>query len=107
MVGIILVFAGFLALGILGGNYQTSNIEKNAFGNCFAYSEDKEPIPVDCSAKTLDQILFFAAVVSLIVGGLIALLKGLRGDWDSKVKPEDMVGPGGNNITDKKDQPEK
>ena len=26
--------------------------------------------------------------------GIIALVKGAKGNWDSKVNPKDMVGPG-------------
>ena len=32
--------------------------------------------------------------VAFIVAGIISLIKGIRGDWDSKIKPEDVVGPG-------------
>jgi hypothetical protein len=39
--------------------------------------------------------LFFGLVVSLIGAGIFALIKGVRGKWDQDVKPEDMVGPGG------------
>ena len=97
ILGVALVFVGFLVLGIFGANYQTSYIESNEFGNCFQYSEDKEPIPVDCSTKVLDQEIFFGIVIALIGAGIIALVKGVKGDWDSRVKPEDMVGPSRDN----------
>jgi hypothetical protein len=42
----------------------------------------------------MDQTVFFALVIGLLAAGAIALVKGARGDWDSKVKPEDIVGPG-------------
>lgn len=93
MIGVGLIFSGFLILGIFGENFQTSNIETNEFGNCFKYSEGQEPIPVDCSEKIFEQNTFFGLVIALIVGGVISLIKGMRGDWDNKVKPEDMVGP--------------
>jgi len=32
------------------------------------------------------------------------LLKGVKGRWDQDVKPEEMVGPGGNNDDDSKDE---
>ena len=99
IVGVVLVFFGFLILGTLGENYQSSNIEKNEFENCFDYSEDKEPVLVDCSSKNMEQILFFVFVLSLIAGGILALLKGVKGDWDSRVKSEDMVGPSRDNPT--------
>ena len=100
IIGVGIVFAGFLVLGIFGENYQTSNIESDEFETCFEYSQDKEPIPIDCSSKIFDQVLFFGVVIALIVSGIIALVKGVRGDWDSKVKPEDMVGPSKDNRTD-------
>jgi hypothetical protein len=100
MIGVVLVFFGFIILGVFGENYQSSNIETSEFGNCFDYSEDKEPIPIDCTDKTIDQSIFFVIVVALIIGGVIALVKGVRGDWDSQVKPEDMVGPSRDNRTD-------
>lgn len=103
MIGIGLIFSGFLILGIFGENYQTSNIETNEFGNCFKYSEDSEPIPIDCSEKMAEQNLFFGLVIALIAGGIIGLVKGVRGDWDSRVKPEDMVGPSRDNRMDGSD----
>ena len=103
LIGVAVIFVGFLILGIFGENYQASNIETNEFGNCFEYSEDKEPIPVDCSAKSSEQNMFFGIVIALIVAGIVALIKGVRGNWDSKVKPEDMVGPSRDNRMDGKD----
>jgi hypothetical protein len=102
ILGVALVFVGFLVLGIFGENYQSANIETSEFENCFEYSEDSEPILIDCSEKKFSQNIFFGIVLVLIVIGIISLIKGVRGDWDSKVKPEDMVGPGGDNRDDKK-----
>ena len=93
MIGAALIFSGFIVLSIFGGNYQTSNIESEQFGTCFEYSEDKEPIPIDCADKMVGQSTFFGVVIALIVGGVLGLVKGIKGDWDSRVKPEDMVGP--------------
>jgi hypothetical protein len=103
MVGVGLVFSGFLILGIFGENYQSANIETSEFENCFKYSEDNEPISIDCSEKMFSQNIFFVLVIGLIALGIIALIKGIRGDWDSKVKPEDMVGPSKDNSNDGKD----
>ena len=107
MIGAGLVFAGFVVLGIFGENFQTANIESEEFGTCFEYSEDREPIPIECSEKTIDQSVFFAVVIALIVGGALGLIKGMRGDWDSKVKPEDMVGPSRDNRNDGNDSSNK
>jgi hypothetical protein len=103
MIGVALIFSGFLILGIFGENYQSANIETSEFEKCFEYSDDNEPVSIDCSEKILSQNIFFGLVVALIAIGTIALIKGVRGDWDSKVKPEDMVGPSKDNRMDGKD----
>jgi hypothetical protein len=103
LIGIVLIFSGFLVLGIFGENYQSANIETSEFENCFEYSDENEPVSIDCSEKILSQNIFFGLVAVLIAIGVVALVKGLRGDWDSKVKPEDMVGPSKDNRIDGKD----
>jgi len=103
MLGIAVVFSGFIVLGVFGGNYQGLNIETDEFGNCFEYSNNEEPIEIDCSEKVLSQSIFFGIVVALIVAGVIFLAKGIKGDWDNKVRPEDMVGPGRDNRDDGND----
>ena len=103
ILGIALIFAGFLVFGILGGNYRTANIEMNEFGDCYDYSDNAEPVPINCSYKVFDQIIFFALVAGLIGGGIISLIKASRGDWDSKVKSEDMVGPNNDQNTENED----
>jgi len=95
IIGIVLVFAGFLVLGVFGHNFQTATFESNEFGTCYEYFDEKPPVEIDCSIKIFEQTVFFIAVVSLIGAGIISLVKGVKGDWDSKVKPEDMVGPSG------------
>ena len=87
IIGILLIFSGFIVLSIFGENYQTPSIEASEFENCLEFSEDKEPIVIDCSKKMFRQNILFGLVITLIVGGMLAMLKGVRGDWDSKVKP--------------------
>jgi hypothetical protein len=41
----------------------------------------------------MDQTVFFGLILSFVILGIISLIKGTRGDWDNKVKPEDMTGP--------------
>jgi hypothetical protein len=41
----------------------------------------------------MDQTVFFGLVMTFIISGIISLIKGVKGDWDNKVKPEDMAGP--------------
>ena len=95
IIGIVFVFLGFLVLGIFGHNYQNANIESNEFGECYEYYDDKEPVAISCSSKIFDQTLFFIINIVVIAGGIISLIKGVKGRWDNDVKPEDMVGPGG------------
>jgi len=94
IIGIALIFVGFIILIVFGHNYQAATIESNEFGTCYEYSNDKEPVEIDCSLKILDQALFFALIIGFVGAGIIALVKGAKGNWDSQVKPEDMVGPG-------------
>ncbi|HSB83817.1 MAG TPA: hypothetical protein VLD64_04955 [Nitrosarchaeum sp.] len=101
IIGIVLIFSGFLILGVFGHNYQVASIQASEFGQCYEFHEDKEPVAVNCSEMIIDQILFFIFVIILIIGGIISLIKGVKGKWDNEVKPEDMVGPGNNKNTEK------
>ncbi len=104
IIGIVLVFVGFLILGGLGQNYQAATLESNEFGTCYEYSNNLPPVEINCSFKIFDQTLFFVLVVGFIGAGIISLIKGSRGDWDNRVKPEDMVGPGNNQKSDDSDK---
>ena len=94
MIGIVLVFVGFIILGVFGHNYQASTLESNEFETCFKYSTDNPPVEINCSLKVIDQILLFVLIIGFIGAGIIALIKGVKGNRDSKIKPDDMVGPG-------------
>lgn len=93
IISIVLIFSGFLVLGVFGHDFQIANIEAKEFGKCYEYYEDKEPVAINCSSKIFDQILFFIVVITLIVCGIVSLIKGIKGKWDNDVKSEDMVGP--------------
>lgn len=95
LLGIALIFSGFIILGIFGTQHFVSPIEAEEFEECFEYYEDSEPIKVDCNVKLQQKFLFFSVIIIIICIGIIALLKGVKGSWDQDVKPEDMVGPGG------------
>ena len=95
ILGISLIFSGFVILGIFETQYFVSSIEAEEFVECFEYYEDSEPIKVDCNVKLQQKSLFFSVIIIIICIGIIALLKGVKGSWDQDVKPEDMVGPGG------------
>ena len=93
MIGVALIFVGFIILGGFGQNYQAATLESNEFGTCYEYSDKKAPVEIKCSFKIFNQTLFFALIIGFIGAGIIALVKGVKGNWDNKVKPEEMVGP--------------
>jgi len=92
MLGIVLVFAGFLVLGILGRPFLEFTVQVNEFGNCVDYTETGA-VSTDCGVIMQDKILFFGVVMGLIGSGIAALIKGYRGKWDQDVKSDEMVGP--------------
>ncbi len=96
IIGVVLIFVGFLTLGIFGSQFQAATIESNEFGTCYEYFNDKPPMAINCSFKVFDQTVFFGIVIGFIIAGIISLFKGVKGDWDNNVKPEDMVGPNRN-----------
>jgi len=104
IIGIVLVFVGFLILGVFGHNYQAGTLESDEFGTCYEYSDNLPPAEINCSYKIFDQTVFFGIVIGFIGAGIISLIKGTRGDWDNRVKPEDMVGPGENQNSDDSDK---
>ena len=104
IIGIVLVFVGFLILGVFGHNYQAATLESDEFGTCYEYSDNLPPAEINCSYKIFDQTVFFGIVIGFIGAGIISLIKGTRGDWDNRVKPEDMVGPGENQNSDDSDK---
>lgn len=93
LIGIALTFVGFVILGVFGHAYQSSILEANEFGTCYEYSDNQVPVEINCSFKILDQTVFFTLIIGFVGAGIIALVKGTRGDWDNKIKPEDVVGP--------------
>ncbi len=100
MLGIGLVFAGFVILGIFGPEYFDATIQAQEFDNCFEYFDDKPPVQVDCDVILQGKMMFSGLVIALVGAGVAALVKGVKGRWDQDVKPEDMVGPGGPSSSD-------
>ena len=92
MLGIALVFAGFLILGILGRPFFEFTVQVNEFGNCIDYTETGA-VSADCAVIMQDKLIFFVVVMGLISSGIVALVKGYRGRWDQDVKRDEMVGP--------------
>jgi len=109
LIGVGLIFVGFLILGIFGSQFIDASVEADEFTDCFEYFEDRPPVPVDCDLKYQNKSLFFVLIIVLIGGGIFSLIKGVKGKWDQDVKSEDMVGPGGKNTSnsDKSDSDEK
>ena len=94
MIGIALIFAGFVILGVFGAEYFDVSVQAQEFDNCFEYFDDRPPVPIDCEVKLQSKVMFSGLVIALIGSGIAALVKGVKGRWDQDVKPEDMLGPG-------------
>ncbi len=93
MLGIGLIFAGFIILGVFGTAYFDATIEAQEFETCFDYFDDSPPVEVSCDAKLLNKVMFLVLVLALVGAGIASLVKGIKGKWDQDVKPADMVGP--------------
>ncbi len=93
MLGIGLIFAGFIILGVFGTAYFDATIQANEFETCFEYFDDNPPVEVSCDAILQNKVMFLGLVMALVGAGIVSLVKGARGKWDQDVKPEDMVGP--------------
>jgi len=105
MIGIVVITVGFIILGVFGSQFTEITIQTKEFSECYEYPEDQPPVKIECDAHLQDKNILFAIVIGIISAGVIALLKGIKGRWDQDVKPEEMVGPGGdNNDDDSKDE---
>ena len=71
IIGAVLVFSGFIILGVFGEDYQASNIETSEFEKCYDYSDTQEPVEIDCSEKILGQTILLGIVIILIAQGLL------------------------------------
>jgi hypothetical protein len=92
MIGSVIIVAGFFVGGMAGSEYNQFAIQETSFGNCYDYSSGTA-VHVDCAKKQLDNILNLTLSITLIGGGAIILVKGIRGNWDQNVKSDEMVGP--------------
>jgi len=92
LIGVALVFAGFLVLGIFGQDHYNFAIQEKEFGDCFTY-EDGKQVEVSCAEQMQDRTAFFGLVITIIGAGIFFLIMGIRGKWDQDVKPQDKVGP--------------
>lgn len=104
LIGVGLIFVGFIILGVVGPLFFDSTVEAKEFGDCYEYFDDKPPVEISCDAVLQYKIALFALVVGFIAAGIYALIRGVRGNWDQKVRSEDMLGPGhGTNDADSDD----
>ena len=92
LIGIGLIFAGFIVLGVFGQQHYNFAVQAQEFGDCFDYTNGKQ-VEVSCNNAMQDRVAFFALVLGLIGAGIFFLIKGIRGKWDQDVKSQDKVGP--------------
>lgn len=93
IIGSVLAFSGFLIGGVTGAQYRQYTVQADQFDDCFDYTADGHAIKVKCDEKIQDKFIFFSISVGLIGGGVIVLVKGIRGKWDQNVKSDEMLGP--------------
>ena len=94
ILGVGLIFAGIIVLTVFGAQFDEITMQEE-FHVCYEYHADTPPTEIDCNIASQNKIVTFAIVVLLIICGIASLVKGIRGEWDQDVKPEDMVGPSG------------
>ena len=75
----VLIIAGLI---IINGSYwnihfmMTSEYEES--GKCYVLHTDWSPTEVDCTSRTLNQVILFGMIIGPIAGGVVALIKGLK-----------------------------
>jgi hypothetical protein len=99
MIGVVVLSVGFIVMAVFGSQYQDITVQTKEFSECYDYTDENVAVKVDCDEQLQSRNLMFVAVIGILVAGGILLVKGIRGTWDNDVKPEEMLGPGG----DKKD----
>ena len=99
MIGVIVLSVGFIVMAVFGSQYQDITVQTKEFSECYEYTDENVAVKVDCDEQLQSRNLIFVAVIGILAAGGILLVKGIRGTWDNDVKPEEMLGPGG----DKKD----
>ena len=99
IVGVLTITISFIFLGVYGEEYTEYTVQSKEFSDCYEFQDEGQPSQLDCDKILQDKILFFLAVILIFTGGILALIKGVKGNWDQRVRPEDMVGPGGSDKT--------
>ena len=103
LIGLITVTIGFIVLGVFGAQFTEITVQTKEFSECYKYPEDQPPVRIECDEYLQEKNLLFLLVILIISGGIIALIKGIKGKWDQDVKPDEMVGPGSNHDNDDAD----
>ena len=106
MIGVGVLSVGFIVMALFGTQYQDITIQTKEFSECYNYTDENLPVKIDCDKQLQDRNLMFAVVIGILIVGGLALVKGIRGKWDNEVKPEEMVGPGGDKKTSDDDKKE-
>jgi hypothetical protein len=99
MIGVVVLSVGFIVMAVFGSQYQDITVQTKEFSECYEYTDENVAVKVDCDEQLQSRNLIFVAVIGILAAGGILLVNGIRGTWDNDVKPEEMLGPGG----DKKD----
>ena len=99
MIGVVVLSVGFIVMAVFGSQYQDITVQTKEFSECYEYTDENVAVKVDCDEQLQSRNFIFVAVIGILAAGGILLVKGIRGTWDNDVKPEEMLGPGG----DKKD----
>ena len=104
MIGVGVLSIGFIVMALFGTQYQDITIQTKEFSECYDFTDENLPVKIDCDKQLQDRNLMFAVVIGILIAGGLALIKGIRGTWDNEVKPEEMVGPGGDKKTSDEDK---
>ncbi len=79
IVGSVLILTGLI---IINGSYLDSHSmmthEYEESGKCYVFHTDWPPTEVDCTSRTLSQVILFGIIIGPIAGGVVALIKGLK-----------------------------
>ena len=108
MIGVAVLSIGFIVMAVFGTQFQDITVQTKEFSECYDYTDENVPVKIDCEERLQDRNMTFAAVAGILIAGGLALIKGIRGTWDNDVKPEEMLGPGGDKNgqdDDKKEDP--
>jgi hypothetical protein len=100
MIGVVVLSVGFIVMAVFGSQYQDITVQTKEFSECYDYTDENVAVKVDCDEQLQSKNLMFVAVIGILVAGGILLVKGIRGTWDNDVKPEEMLGPGGDKKED-------